>query len=149
MKLTFHIWAIVVTILTETVSAHEEGPRSILHAGRGRIGKTIEKTEELHTNVLTFMLLCTYMLLKNSQKWTKNFITRDEQIVILLTAQPTTVELQYSTFQKSELFNKSSHETPKLGSLYKQHRIWPNQFTEARYRVLIQQQNKSQLYNIY
>jgi hypothetical protein len=81
--------------LTEIVSVPEEGPRSTHHAGRGRIGKTTEKTEELQINVLTFMLLCPYMLLKIVRNEQRIFITRDEQIVIFLTAQSTTVELQY------------------------------------------------------
>jgi hypothetical protein len=57
---------IAETISTEIVSAHEEVPRSILHAGRGRTGKTIEKSENQklirRTKIpmfLPLMLLCT------------------------------------------------------------------------------------------
>jgi hypothetical protein len=59
--------AIAVTISTEIVSAHEEGPRSILHAGRGRTGKTIEKSENQkiirRTTYQCFYHLCFYALI--------------------------------------------------------------------------------------
>ena len=84
---------IAETISTEIVSAHEEVPRSILHAGRGRTGKTIEKSENQkiirRTKYQCFYHLCFYahaliMLLNIVRICEMNteFISRDDQVVI-------------------------------------------------------------------
>ena len=119
-KQTLHMRVIAETISTEIVSAQEEVPRSILHAGRGRTGKTIEKSENQKlirsTKIpmfLPLMLLCTCT--NHAFKYCQN-MWNEHRILYQETIKLSFVVCRTLAFERVRFFNESSHVTPKLGS---------------------------------